>query len=251
MRARCAPGGIVQRAQTGQTDHARSPTPQAAPADDAHRIPAPPSGSAHSGAELPRAHRPPLATCWHRTGRTSSRDAPACPHPPGVTCTSTNFGSGAPCASRPASASRSRFFQAKKYGAHNPRSRQNAATLCPLRPCSLTSFRHFPHTCLLLSRCVMQQPCYTHPSLRKMRLAYRSPNAFGKDGFREYLVNLRVRRGFNNLRHVVIFRDCDENGEAAFRDIVRQIREAGRYDVPTHRSRNCGHPWHNGSTYSR
>jgi 5S rRNA maturation endonuclease (ribonuclease M5) len=55
----------------------------------------------------------------------------------------------------------------------------------------------------------------------------------GKDGFKNYLVDLRVRRGFNSLRHIVILRDCDENGEVAFRDVVQQINEAGRYDIPT------------------
>jgi site-specific recombinase XerD len=38
-----------------------------------------------------------------------------------------------------------RFFQAKNCGAETPRSRQNAATLCPLRFCSETSPLHFVH----------------------------------------------------------------------------------------------------------
>ncbi len=39
----------------------------------------------------------------------------------------------------------SRFFQAKKCGAHRPRSRQKAATLSPLFFCSATNRRHFAH----------------------------------------------------------------------------------------------------------
>ena len=53
-----------------------------------------------------------------------------------TTCTATN-------SSLPAWLSR--FFQAKKCGAHSPRSRQNAATLSPLRFCSATIRRHFAH----------------------------------------------------------------------------------------------------------
>src|SRR5208283_4356495 len=59
-----------------------------------------------------------------------------------------------------ASASRSRFFHAKKCGAHSPRSRQYAATLCPLRACSKTTFRHFAHAFRLRCRCVILQDCY-------------------------------------------------------------------------------------------
>src|SRR5216684_8879252 len=44
-----------------------------------------------------------------------------------------------------ASACLNRFFQAKNCGAHTPRSRQNTATLCPLRACSETTLRHFVH----------------------------------------------------------------------------------------------------------
>jgi hypothetical protein len=58
-------------------------------------------------------------------------------------------------------------------------------------------------------------------------------NTYGKNGFRDYLINLRVRSGFSNLRHIVILRDCDENAGEAFRHVVKQVSEAGRYDVPT------------------
>jgi hypothetical protein len=50
------------------------------------------------------------------------------------------------------------------------RSRQNAATLCPLRPCSEINFCHFRRACLLRSRCVIapaslpsRLQCYTPP----------------------------------------------------------------------------------------
>src|SRR5579885_1856251 len=43
-------------------------------------------------------------------------------------------------------------------GTHNRRSRQNAATLCALRPCSATSLRHFARAFLLRSRCVTVPP---------------------------------------------------------------------------------------------
>ena len=52
-------------------------------------------------------------------------------------------------------AARSRFFHQKKCDAHNSRSRQNAATLCPLRACSETNLCHFRRACLLRSRCVI------------------------------------------------------------------------------------------------
>ena len=40
-------------------------------------------------------------------------------------------------------------------GAHNPRSRQNPATLRPLRACSETNLCHFRRAFLLRSRCVI------------------------------------------------------------------------------------------------
>jgi hypothetical protein len=51
----------------------------------------------------------------------------------------------------------SRFFHTKKYGRHKLRSRQNAFTVCPLRACSETSFRHFVHA--FFERFFMLQHC--------------------------------------------------------------------------------------------
>jgi hypothetical protein len=63
---------------------------------------------------------------------------------------------------------RSRFFHQKKCGAHNFRSRQNAATLFPLRICSEISLRHLVHAFLLRSRCVIAQLCYAMTTFSKM-----------------------------------------------------------------------------------
>jgi hypothetical protein len=68
---------------------------------------------------------------------------------PRFTCTSKNFAWVSSC---------NRFFHVKKYGRHKPRSRQNAITVCPLRACSETSFRHFVHA--FFERLVMPQQCY-------------------------------------------------------------------------------------------
>src|SRR6266700_4964995 len=73
-----------------------------------------------------------------------------------ASCTSRNF---------PAALSRSRFFHTKKYGLHRARSRQNAVTVCPLRPCSETSLRHFAHAFFL--RLVMSQHCYATQSFTR------------------------------------------------------------------------------------
>jgi hypothetical protein len=57
--------------------------------------------------------------------------------------------------------------------------------------------------------------------------------ANGKDGFGKFLTRLRGRTGFKNLRHIVILRDRDnDDADTAFRDVVRQITEAGNYQVP-------------------
>jgi len=58
-------------------------------------------------------------------------------------------------------------------------------------------------------------------------------DAYGKGGFKKYLVDLRVRSGFKNLRHIVILRDRDEDESAAFKDVAQQIADAGNYGVPT------------------
>ena len=58
-------------------------------------------------------------------------------------------------------------------------------------------------------------------------------NAYGKSGFKEYLVDLRARTGFKNLRHIVILRDRDGDETAAFKDVAQQIAGAGKYGVPT------------------
>src|SRR5437016_2004385 len=80
-----------------------------------------------------------------------------------ATFTSTNF-----CAT----ACASRFRQAKKCGAHRPRSRQKAATLCPLLACWEISFRHLILACFL--RWVMLPACYLRRPQSKMGLVYRS-----------------------------------------------------------------------------
>src|SRR5437016_8369965 len=69
-------------------------------------------------------------------------------------------------------ASLNRFFQAKKCGAHSPRLRQNAATLCPLLVCCEINFRHFLHACF--RRCVMCPACSSPAHARKMGFRYRS-----------------------------------------------------------------------------
>ncbi len=66
--------------------------------------------------------------------RISTRESPAAFGADSVSCTSRNF---------TAVSLRNRFFHAKKYGLHRPRSRQNAVTVCPLRACSEISLRHF------------------------------------------------------------------------------------------------------------
>jgi hypothetical protein len=77
--------------------------------------------------------------------------------------TSTNFFASA-CASR--------FRQAKKCGAHSPRSRQNAATFSPLLACWEISFRHLLQACCL--RWVMPPACSLSRHKGKMGLVYRS-----------------------------------------------------------------------------
>ena len=71
--------------------------------------------------------------------------------------------------------------------------------------------------------------------IRGVQVGFPDPvtsTTYGKGGFKDYLINLRVRRGFKDLLHLVILRDCDENGEAAFRDVVEQISGAGKYAIP-------------------
>src|SRR5882757_9550805 len=79
--------------------------------------------------------------------RTSIRESPATSAGDSATCTSKNF----------VVLLHSRFFHTKKYGRHRPRSPQNAVTVCPLRPCSATSLRHFAHAFFV--RLVMSQLC--------------------------------------------------------------------------------------------
>jgi hypothetical protein len=56
----------------------------------------------------------------------------------------------------------------------------------------------------------------------------------GKDGFREYLTKLRVRQGFKDvLRRVVIVRDRNGSDTLALQEVVRQVVDAGSYQVPT------------------
>lgn len=58
-------------------------------------------------------------------------------------------------------------------------------------------------------------------------------DAYGKGGFKKYLMDLRARSGFKNLQHIVILRDRDDDEATAFEDVARQIAEAGKYEVPT------------------
>jgi hypothetical protein len=55
------------------------------------------------------------------------------------------------------------------YAARNFHSRQNAATLSPLRICSEISLRHFVLASLLRFRCVIAQLCYATTICFKMR----------------------------------------------------------------------------------
>src|SRR6266481_9231392 len=80
--------------------------------------------------------------------RISTHESPAAFGAASVSCTSRNF---------TAVSSRSRFFHAKKYGLHSPRSWRNAVIVCPLRACSEISLRHFVHAFFL--RLVMSQHC--------------------------------------------------------------------------------------------
>lgn len=57
-------------------------------------------------------------------------------------------------------------------------------------------------------------------------------DAYGKGGFREYLIDLRARSGFKNLRHIIILRDKDYDRSAAFNDVAQQITDAGKHAVP-------------------
>ncbi len=76
----------------------------------------------------------------------------------GTTSTATNLAARVPSdeAAPPAGAasvSRKRFFQAKNWLFGRPRSRQNAATLCPLSPCSLPTDAASPTPPVCLVSC--------------------------------------------------------------------------------------------------
>ena len=123
--ARCL---FVQRPQARQPSHAALSSTAASAPTNAGSNPGP-----------TRRLRPFLSTT--STRRSSPRiEAPA------ANFTSRNF--AAPLAP-------SRFFHQKKCDAHNLCSRQNAATVCPLRPCAETNLCHFRRACLLRSRCVI------------------------------------------------------------------------------------------------
>src|SRR5215469_16463921 len=79
----------------------------------------------------------------------------------------------------------------KKVEGVNSRSRQNSATLCPLRSCSRISLRHFVHVRFV--GCVMPQHCYATQSFARCGsfsahslLLYlsASPSAFPVNGTR-------------------------------------------------------------------
>lgn len=58
-------------------------------------------------------------------------------------------------------------------------------------------------------------------------------NQYGKDGFKEYLAKLRPRVGFTTiLRRIAIVRDRNGSDKVAFQEVLRQITDAGGYDVP-------------------
>src|SRR6266704_4346385 len=126
----------VQRAQTGQPHHAHDSTT----ASNARKCCA--SNPGPTSRLRPLLSRTSIASLCSLL---ASGAAAAC-------VTSTNLA---------ASACLSRFFQAKNCGAHTPRSRQNAAILCPLRACSKTTFRHFVHTFLLRCCRLIPQHFYT------------------------------------------------------------------------------------------
>src|SRR5579883_440713 len=100
------------------------------------------------------------------SGARSTTSDPFAASPPWrASCTSTNLPAPPRFAASPPlrvlagqASARSRFFHQLKCGTHNRRSRQNAATLCALRPCSETSLRHFARALLLRSRCVTVPP---------------------------------------------------------------------------------------------
>jgi len=77
-----------------------------------------------------------------------------------------------------------------------------------------------------------------------IQIGFPDPNtaaANGKDSFGKFLTRLRGRTGFKNLRHLVILRDRDnDDPDTAFRDVVRQITEAGKYLVPVALERESG-----------
>lgn len=55
---------------------------------------------------------------------------------------------------------------------------------------------------------------------------------FGKDGFGSYISGSRPRRGFDQLRNIVIVRDCDDDANASFAEVRAQIAAAGGFAVP-------------------
>src|SRR6516165_4482790 len=92
--------------------------------------------------------------------RISTLESSSALGPCSVTCTSRNFAGVS---------SSNRFFHTKKYGRHQPRSRQNAFTVCPLRVCSETSLRHFVDA--FLERLFMLQHCNGTQLFYKMGFA--------------------------------------------------------------------------------
>jgi hypothetical protein len=54
----------------------------------------------------------------------------------------------------------------------------------------------------------------------------------GKDGFGSYLSELRPRRGFDALKHIIVVTDCDDDANKSFTNARNQIEEAGGYPVP-------------------
>ena len=96
-----------------------------------------------------------------------------------VSFTSTNFVTGVSRGAGSGPAARSRFFHQKKWDARNSRSRQNAATLCPLRACAETNLCHCCRAFRLRSRSVIRPAspsvrprCYTPPQAGKMRFTF-------------------------------------------------------------------------------
>lgn len=55
---------------------------------------------------------------------------------------------------------------------------------------------------------------------------------FGKAGFKKYLMGAKVRRGYKDLKNIIIARDSDLDPSKSFAEVCDQIQNAGGYEVP-------------------